>query len=355
MTARASSRRVRFATPSPTVDGLSETLDSVAADEQANGTLETIPLARIVLDPEQPRKLHLSRENPADIPADDPDADRLRAELASLRELADSIMAEGVLEPIGVYRHGHDYRLVFGERRVLASKLAGRETILARLLPERPRHVRAQQLIENVQRSDLTLADRLRGLRAVLMEREAEGHALARADDLARVVGWSVPQAYAYWAILHAHDDVHRAIDAGIVRDVRTARSLAAMGEADRINALARLRMGDVAAGSDDDERDDGDDRSQEEDAQAEASDERVTRIKQKKAAGRPRTSIPLGKTRHPAVARYVCSKLLPPDQFAAYEDADWSDLNVVSEIVKNVMSNLEKEIVATIEKRDRS
>lgn len=345
MTARtASSRRLRFAAPSATVEGLNDTLDNVIADEHPLGALEMIPLAKIVLDPEQPRTLKLSREDPSHIEPGDPEGERKRAELAALRELADSIIAEGVLEPIGVYRHGHDYRLVFGERRVLASQLAGRETILARLLPERPRHLRAQQLIENVQRSDLSLAERVRGLRAVMVERDGEGSPIQCADDLARMIGWSVAQAYAYWAILNAHADVHAAISDGIVRDVRTARALASMKEAERINALARLRSGD---------RDDALDEAQQEargDESADAgqvNDQGAQAIKPRKAAaGRPRTSIALGKTKHPAVARYVCSKLLPPDEFRAYEGADWSDMNVVAEIVKNVMAKLEKEII---------
>ena len=73
-----------------------------------------------------------------------------------LQELAESIRANGVVQPI-VLRPAADgrYVLVLGERRCRASKLAGKETI-----PAMVRHISDQQaaemtVVENLQRQDL--------------------------------------------------------------------------------------------------------------------------------------------------------------------------------------------------------
>ncbi len=82
----------------------------------------------------------------------------------SLEELAESIRANGVIQPITV-RPAKDgkYVLITGERRTQASKLAGKQTI-----PAIVRHVSDQQaaemtIIENVQRRDLNCLDQAEG------------------------------------------------------------------------------------------------------------------------------------------------------------------------------------------------
>ncbi len=66
----------------------------------------------------------------------DPDQPRREIEDAALAELAASIEAEGVLQPIAVrYDEEHDvYIVIHGERRWRAARMAGLETIPA------PRH-----------------------------------------------------------------------------------------------------------------------------------------------------------------------------------------------------------------------
>ena len=81
---------------------------------------------------------------------------RSRISTEHLQELAESIRANGVIQPI-VVRPGNDgrYVLITGERRTQAAKLAGKEKI-----PAIVRHVSEQQaaemtIIENLQRQDL--------------------------------------------------------------------------------------------------------------------------------------------------------------------------------------------------------
>jgi ParB family chromosome partitioning protein len=81
---------------------------------------------------------------------------RIQFDDAEIEELKQSILLQGVLQPVIVRPVGARYQLVVGERRLRASKAAGRETIPAVI-----REVATDEemlelaLLENVQRSDL--------------------------------------------------------------------------------------------------------------------------------------------------------------------------------------------------------
>jgi ParB family chromosome partitioning protein len=90
----------------------------------------------------------------------------------ALEELADSIKANGVVQPIMV-RPGEEegrYILVLGERRLLASKKAGKTTI-----PALVRRVSLQQaaemtIVENLQREDLSALEQAEAFRVLSNE-----------------------------------------------------------------------------------------------------------------------------------------------------------------------------------------
>jgi ParB family chromosome partitioning protein len=73
----------------------------------------------------------------------------------SLNQLADSIKAHGVVQPVLVRRSGDHYELVAGERRWRAAKLAGLRTIPAVVKDIADKDLLEVALIENVQREDL--------------------------------------------------------------------------------------------------------------------------------------------------------------------------------------------------------
>lgn len=95
-----------------------------------------------------------------DIPVDqiDPDPNQPRQEFepVALQELADSIIAEGLIQPITVRPLGDRFQIVAGERRWRAHKLAGLATIPAnvRVMDDQTKMVQA--LIENSVRKDVT-------------------------------------------------------------------------------------------------------------------------------------------------------------------------------------------------------
>lgn len=81
-------------------------------------------------------------------------------EIESLQELADSIKAQGVLQPVTV-RPGKEgrYFLIAGERRMRASEIAGKTTVPAIVRVVSEQQAAEMTVIENLQRRDLNCID----------------------------------------------------------------------------------------------------------------------------------------------------------------------------------------------------
>ena len=81
----------------------------------------------------------------------------------SLKELAESIKINGVMQPV-VVRPGNDgrYTLILGERRCRAAKLAGFATIPAVVRPVSDQQAAEMTIVENLQRQDLNCLDQAR-------------------------------------------------------------------------------------------------------------------------------------------------------------------------------------------------
>lgn len=93
---------------------------------------------------------------PLDIIGENPYQTRKTFDESALKELADSIQANGLAQPI-VVRPGENgrYVLVLGERRCRASKLAGRTSVPAIVRPLGNEQAAEMTVVENLQRQDL--------------------------------------------------------------------------------------------------------------------------------------------------------------------------------------------------------
>lgn len=91
-----------------------------------------------------------------------PGQPRRRFDEASLDELAASIAARGVIQPVIVTPHGQGYRLVAGERRWRAAQKAQLHEIPALIRDLGDREITALALIENLQREDLNPVEEAR-------------------------------------------------------------------------------------------------------------------------------------------------------------------------------------------------
>ena len=115
--------------------------------EQKGDVVQTVPLSSIDPNRDQPRK-------------------EFREE--SLKELADSIRAVGVIQPIVVTKRGNRYSIIAGERRWRASRMEGLNEVpvIVRDWDEMTRLIEA--LIENLQRDDLNPVEEALGIRALM-------------------------------------------------------------------------------------------------------------------------------------------------------------------------------------------
>ena len=91
----------------------------------------------------------------------DPNQPRKKFNADSLKELADSIERHGVIEPILVRKINSKYVIVSGERRYRATLLLHKDTIPAIVInPENEGVVKEIQIVENLQREDISPIER---------------------------------------------------------------------------------------------------------------------------------------------------------------------------------------------------
>ncbi len=128
-----------------------------------------------------------------------------------LEELAASIKANGVLQPIVIrplpapLRDGARYEIIAGERRWQAAKLAGLKDIPAIVRDLSDREAALVALIENIQREELTSAEEARAFKRLVEEfslthqeiAELVGRSRAPVTNIMRPVGGLPPEIVA--------------------------------------------------------------------------------------------------------------------------------------------------------------
>jgi ParB family chromosome partitioning protein len=104
-----------------------------------------------------------------------------------LQELADSIKAQGIIQPIVVRQIAHEkYEIVAGERRWRAAQLAGLSQVPIVIKEIDDRAAMAIALIENIQREDLNPLEEAEALRRLLDEFEMTHQLIADAIGKSR-------------------------------------------------------------------------------------------------------------------------------------------------------------------------
>lgn len=119
----------------------------------------------------------------------DPNQPRKHRNPGSDKELAESIKAAGVRQPIIVLPPDEEgvHVIVFGERRWDCSGRAGKTTVPCIVRQMDPKEVLIAQLSENLDRDDMTLVDEVEGVRRAV---EELGSAVAAAKALGRPRTW---------------------------------------------------------------------------------------------------------------------------------------------------------------------
>ena len=189
-----------------------------AQDNARNATPSSLPLTELVPGVYQPRT-HMDE--------------------GALYELAESIKAQGIMQPILVRKladgpNAGKYEIIAGERRFRASKLAGLDSVpvLVRDVPNEA--AAAMALIENIQREDLNPLEEAQGLQRLVKE-----FGLTH-EQAAQAVGRSRSAASNLLRLLQLAEPVQTMLMAGDI-DMGHARALLALEKVAQITAANQI------------------------------------------------------------------------------------------------------------------
>ena len=179
----------------------------------APSELANLPVGQIAANPRQPRR-------------------KLDAE--ALGALAESVRAQGLIQPVVVRPLGEgSYELIAGERRWRAARAAGLATVPALIRETDDRESLILALVENVAREDLTPIEEARAY-ALLQDEFA-----LTLGDLSERVGRSKPSVSNRLRLLELSDDVLDLVERGALTEGHARAVLSVPGDDER-RALAR-------------------------------------------------------------------------------------------------------------------
>lgn len=163
-----------------------------------------------------------------DLIAPNPEQPRTHFDPEELRELAESVREHGILQPLVVSREpSGTYRLIAGERRLQAARLAGRKTVPVVVREAAGRALLELALIENLQRSDLNPIET-----AVAYRRLMEEHGYTQ-EEVAVRVGKSRTAVANALRLLQLEPEIRRSVAAGEISEGH-ARALLGLPEGHR-------------------------------------------------------------------------------------------------------------------------
>lgn len=150
----------------------------------------------------------------------------------ALKELADSIKEHGVFQPIIVKKSIKGYEIIAGERRVRASKLAGKETIPAIIRNFTDEQMMEIALLENLQRENLTAIEEAEAYKAML-----DTLGLTQ-EDLAKKVGKSRSHITNIIGLLRLPNSVQELVNSSKI-SMGHARILSKLDDEEKILEMA--------------------------------------------------------------------------------------------------------------------
>ena len=203
-----------FDSPQPR-RGLGRGLEVLLGSGSAPAELLQLPLGAIRANPRQPRGRV--------------DEDRLAA-------LADSVRAQGIVQPVVVRPLGEGaWELIAGERRWRAARAAGLATVPAVVRETGDRESLLLALVENVAREDLSPVDEARGYAAL-----ADEFSLSL-GEIAERVGRSKPAVSNRMRLLDLPDDVLALLERGELTAGHARAVLAVPGNEERRRLARRI------------------------------------------------------------------------------------------------------------------
>ncbi len=307
-------------------DALTETLQMT---EFGMGKLhfENVSISKIYLDEENPRQLHLTKEDIVNgLQGSDPLYETKQKEIADLMSLADSIKNNDLLNPIIVYEFDNGFKVVAGERRTLGSILAQKEYIPAKILDKKPEadKIAILQWIENIERKDLSLWEKINNLHKLIKSANIEISGV----KLSKLLSCSKTQAQAYATLLNnLNPKIEDLIKQGIINNLDKAVLISRLPENEVEGFLKNL----------------------------EEQDKYQKQMKLRKASkttskrGRRAKLISIGKTKNLLVAKVFFDSLKMNDKLkevvAMVDEPNWRDTVDINNYFAELISLIERTI----------
>jgi ParB family transcriptional regulator, chromosome partitioning protein len=198
-------------TPTSPAPASPATLTSEPPPGVRRGTPEMLDIDLIAPNPEQPRT-HFQPEK--------------------LRELAESITQHGIIQPLVVSRDDDGgYRLVAGERRLQAARLAGLNTVPVVIREAADSELLELALIENIQRADLNPIEEAQAYRRLVEE-----YAFTQ-EEAAKRVGKSRAAVANALRLLQLEQEIRRSLVEGEISEGHARALLGLPDSQQRIEA----------------------------------------------------------------------------------------------------------------------
>ena len=191
---------------------LGETAAEVGDAVADDAPVHELPIADVVPNPDQPRK-HFDEDE--------------------LAQLADSIAANGILQPLVVRERNGLYQIVAGERRYQAAKRAGLSKVPVVVRDVSDEEVLQLALIENLQRQDLSPLEAARGYRDLMEQNDLTQ------EEVGRILSKSRSSVANSLRLLDLPEEVQNMVEEGLLTAGHARAILAVNGDDARI-ALAR-------------------------------------------------------------------------------------------------------------------
>jgi ParB family transcriptional regulator, chromosome partitioning protein len=322
-----------------TKDAITRTL-VIANNYAGELSIEVLSLDKIELHPDNNRELVLTLSDARNgIDKNDPEYDRKKQDWKSLESLAKTIKDEQLINPVFVYRFGNKCRLISGERRTLASAIAGKNEIIARIASQRPvgMKLRVLQWIENNERADLSLAERVSSIEAIIKEYYAENQMVEKritAKLLGDITGMSMTQARRYILILQSKPEIKNAIIEGKLENIKLIEFICSIKDPEHQNKLLSAAVSGLPF-----------------EAVIKLKKEiESSEVEKKETRGRKKVNVSLGSVKT-NLAKLIVDALLSSNILdanltqkinAIYQDSQWGDIKSVEKGFKKIMLILE-------------
>jgi len=160
---------------------------------------------------------------------------RSKMDMMKLRELADSIKAQGMVQPVIIRSIGKNkFEIIAGERRWRAAQIAELRKIPVVIRDVDDRQTIAMALIENIQREDLNPLEEATALQRLIKEFELTHQQAAEAVGRSRVAVSNLLR------LLELHKDVKKLLDSGKL-EMGHARALLALEKNQQLSAALEI------------------------------------------------------------------------------------------------------------------